>query len=115
MSVTFYVAGAPASPLDERSLILSNTQAVQLLRWLGLPCKDLYGNMWAGDLIPVIRRCLHPAVVEVGDQGRPHLEITHPSGGRELFIGRSSGTMARWARQLMVIAEHAGNGNVAWS
>jgi hypothetical protein len=114
MSVTFYASGE-AEAAESPRLNLSNNQARDFFRWLGLPANDLCGSMLAAELAERIRRVLHPAVVDVGDEGKPPVELTHPSGGSEFFGGRRGGTLAEWARQLLRIAETAGPRDVVWT
>jgi hypothetical protein len=117
MSVTFFVSGEPVEPpgAGGHYLSLSNTQAREFLKWLGLSANELYGSMWAEDLAARIRRSQHPAVVGVGDEGKPLLEIPQEGGGTEIFAGRRPGVFAAWAARLLRIAEVAGNRDVAWS
>ena len=114
MSVTFYASGEAGSA-ESPKLNLSNTQARNFLRWLGLPANDLCGSMWAEDLAVRLRRVLHPAVVMVADEGTPSMVNSHPSGGSKTFVGREAGAHANWARQLLQIAAAAGNRDVVWS
>jgi hypothetical protein len=112
--VTFCASG-DSGEVDSPTLILTHNQARVFLHWLGLPSNELCGSMWASDLAARIRRVLHPAVVDVGDDREPPVKLTHPSGGSEFFGGRPRGALAEWARQLLRIAEKAGLGDVAWT
>lgn len=114
MSVTFYASGDAVSAASLQ-LNLSNTQARDFLQWLGLPANDLCGSMWAEDLAERLRRVLHPAVVAVGDEARPTVEVAHEAGGSEISVGRPAGSMARWAGTLLQIAEAAGTRDVVWT
>lgn len=114
MSVTFYASGEAESAESPR-LNLSNNQARDFFRWLGLPANDLCGSMWAEDLAERVRRVLHPEVVAVGDAGKPTVTISHANGVTETFAGRRPGTVAKWARQLLLIAETAGPRDVVWT
>jgi hypothetical protein len=114
MSVTFFASGA-SDAVDSPTLILTNNQARNFLHWLGLPSRELCGSMWAADLAERVRRVLHAAVVDDGDEGEPPVKLTHPSGGSDFFGGRPLGALAGWARQLLRITEKAGLGDVAWT
>jgi hypothetical protein len=71
--------------------------------------------MWAEDLAERVRRVLHPEVAAVGDAGKPAVTISHANGVTETFAGRGPGALARWARQLLLIAESAGPRDVVWT
>jgi hypothetical protein len=99
MSVTFYASGE-AEAAESPRLNLSNNQARDFFRWLGLPVNDLCGSMWAEDLAERVRRVLHPAVVAVSGQWPAVLSLPAallPGGGMRCAM-TSQRLRCRWRR-----------------
>jgi hypothetical protein len=113
MSVTFSIAGERAADDEDRYVNLNNANAADVLRWLGLPAADLYGEVPARELGALCRRRLWDEARNHDDGVRPY-ELTGAQGARAIFFGREPGYLRRRAADLLALAELAGEGTVRW-
>lgn len=123
MSVMFEILGHEW-PVDEDGchcpptrmyVQLSNANAHDFLRWLGLDSTVLCGEMPARQLAPLLRRRLWPANRERGDEGRARGVERTVRGSTIIDCGRPAGRLAEHAQRLLALAEYAGDGTIVWS
>ena len=112
MSITFSVHGRPVDyDSDSGWLNLSNTNARDLLTWLGYADVDL----WSGDLLlarHLATQCRERLALKHGnvDRERPPSETTGAQGCRWVESGRPEGYLMDQAERLLVLADQAGDG-----
>ncbi len=108
MSVTFWIAGAARSEREQSSLNLNNRNAADLLTWLGLAADELWGEIAARDLAARCRRRLWP------EPRNSDLAVDAIEEGRLVICGRPAGYLHERTRQLLQLAELAGDGVIAY-
>ena len=94
---------------------LSNANARDFLDWLGLDNQELFGDMGARQLAPLLRRRLWPIHRERGDEGRRGGIERTPGRPTLIDCGRPVGRLAEYAERLLALAEYAGDGVIVWS
>lgn len=87
---------------------LSNTNAMDLMRWLGLPA-DEYGAVKATEVAAKCQRRLWD-VARNHDEGKPFQQ-----DGRVIFMARDPGYLREKTERLLKLAQEAGNDLVIWS
>ena len=102
-------------PAAQMYVELSNANARDFLNWLGLESTELYGEMRARQLAPLLRRRLWPTSREHGDAGRSGGIECKARGPTIIDCGRPAGRLAEHAQRLLALAEHAGDGIIVWS
>ncbi|MCY1023968.1 hypothetical protein [Pyxidicoccus sp. MSG2] len=114
MSVPFFQSHAT---LPTTRSTLSNTNARELLTWLGYTPQeigDLYGVLPARELAARCRRRLWPEARNVDPAlvAREEHDDGHP---RLVFCGRPAGYLRDRTAQLLSLAERAGEGVVSFA
>lgn len=94
---------------------LSNVNAREFLDWLGLHDAELWGEMPAHQLAPLLRRRLWPANRQRGNAARPGYIERASHGLTVICCGRSAERLAECAERLLALAEHARDGIIVWS
>ena len=111
-------------PIDEDGLRLppasmfvqlANANAREFLDWLGLHDADLWGEMPADQLAPLLRRRLWPANRHRGDAAREGYIERASHGLTVIYCGRPAGRFAEYAERLLALVEHARDGIIVWS
>jgi hypothetical protein len=134
MSVTFE---SPSIPSDvetgEGQINVSNVNACDILRWLDIPLDGpdgLLGSISARELAARCRRRLwdipqnHDEGLAATDSGENRLFVIEPDGSQRLvagepgprviFGGRPPGYLRQKTKQLLELAEKAGDGVITW-
>lgn len=104
MSVTFSLGRE-----DERSLNLAQLNAIDLLRWLGIPVRDetdLYGSMPASELAARCRRRLWDEPRNY-DPELPGSTTQVPGGPVVVSIGRRAGYLREKTEALLALVDGA--------
>ena len=102
MSVTFSIGNRVSTELDDAWINLCNQNAADLLRSLGLPADDLYGQLPASELAARCRRRLWPEPRNL-DPALPD-----ESADRYHRFGRPCGYLRQRTAELLRLAELAG-------
>jgi hypothetical protein len=114
VSITFHIAGRRNAESDDVALHVSNTNSHAFLAWLGLPNPEPAGSIAARDLTALLRRHLWPESRRRGDEGLAAAIIVGARGTTHTDGGRRRGTFARYAEELLRIADHASDGGIIW-
>jgi hypothetical protein len=116
MSVTFSIQGQqPDYERRDNYLNVSNANACDLLRWLGVDFDDtdLCGQISAPMLA---RRCRERLrlIADNIDPAIPPRERVGDNGARFVYCGRSEGYLHDRCEELLVLAEAAGDGHIVY-
>jgi hypothetical protein len=114
MSVTFHIKGQrPDYERGGNYLNLANTNARDLLRWLGFDATDLWGDLPA----PLVaRRCRERLRLIAGniDPAKAPRESGGNDGARCVYFGRAEGYLHDRCEELLALAEAAGDGEIVF-
>jgi hypothetical protein len=109
MSITFY-AKVPGVAVDydedDASLNMSNSNALDLLGWLGFIEADYCGDVMASDLAALCRRRLWPEARNV-DPALPAVVDKKPGRATFVVCGRDAGYLQARTTQLLTLCEKA--------
>lgn len=94
---------------------MNNSNALDLVRWLGLPA-EICGNVPARELAPVLRRRLWDESRNV-DPAIGGEVSGGPGTGQcqAIFPGREAGYLRRRCEQLLAVCERAGDRLIVWA
>lgn len=98
----------------EAEINVSNANAANLLRWIGLDSEDLCGSMPAAEMAPLLRRRLW-------DEDRNHdpaieaEEVAEPGSARVIHSGRRPGYIRGRCAELLALCERAGKWMIVWA
>ncbi|MDP9151975.1 MAG: hypothetical protein M3O36_18790 [Myxococcota bacterium] len=114
MSVTFHINGRRPDYDDADTFLnLANTNARDLLHWLGFDAADLCGQIPAPKLA---RRCRERLRLIAGniDPAKPFNGGQGQSGARFIYFGRREGYLHDRCEELLRLAESAGHGEILY-
>ena len=119
MSVTFSNRSVDVDFDDaDTYLNLANSNAGDLLRWLGLPAYaqygDLIGDLAAVELAARCRRRLWPEPRNL-DPARPSVDLEQPGRAHFLECGRQAGYLRERTGQLLALCERDLASIIDWS
>jgi hypothetical protein len=131
MSITFFAANASGRPLlrcscdldgpvefmtcpaCQAEINLCNTNALDLLAWIGLAPAS-YGEAPAHDVAARCRRRLWDEARN-HDPAVPAVVLPAGRGARLIAVDRQAGYLRQRAADLLAVAERAGEGLVCWA